>query len=80
MANLEQQIRFFEENISSLLKEYEGTIIVVSPDLKVDAFNTLGDAYTFGVEHYGLGNFLLRECRENIVNEVHFITPNIVIA
>lgn len=80
MDKLIKQINYFEENISLLSKDYDGTIIVISNDLKVDAFNTLNEAYQYGIEHYGLGNFLMRECRESIINEVHFITPNIVLA
>lgn len=80
MSDLSRQIKYFEDNIDALLKDYEGSILVISQDCKVDAFATDEEAYRFGVENYGLGNFLLRECKRKNVNKVHIITPNIVLA
>ena len=80
MADLNRQIKFFEENFQDLLERYEGAFVVISPSMEVNAFSTLLEGYQFGVRDYGLGNFLLRECRPDIVKEVHYITPNVVLA
>lgn len=76
---LDKQIKFYDEHIDSLLQDYEGSILVISEDCKVDAFSNYEEAYTFGVENYGLGNFLMRECRKKESCESHIITPNVVV-
>ena|GEM_PF-2963122 len=79
MGNIEKQLQYYNDNEGVLLKEYEGTFVVISNDLKVDAFSTMKEAYDFGCEHYGLGNFLLRECRKKNVRNVSIITPSVVV-
>ena len=79
MDNIEKQLRYYKENEESLLKEYEGTFIVVSSDFKVDAFSTMIEAYDFGCEHYGIGNFLLKECKRRDIRNVKIITPSVVV-
>lgn len=76
---LDKQIKFYDEHIYSLLQNYEGSILVISEDCKVDAFSNYEEAYIFGVENYGLGNFLMRECRKKESCESHIITPNVVV-
>ncbi len=79
MNNIEKQLQYYKSNEQLLLKEYEGTFVVISDDLKVDAFGTMKEAYDFGCEHYGLGNFLLKECRKKDVRKVSIITPSVVV-
>lgn len=61
MSNLSKQLKFFHDNKDDLLRKYGEKFIVVSPGLKVDAFDSEGDAYLFGCKEYGLGNFLLKD-------------------
>ncbi len=79
MENIEKQLRYYKENEESLLKEYEGTFIVVSGDLQVDAFSTMKEAYDFGCEQYGIGNFLLKECKRKDARNVKIIMPSVVV-
>ena len=80
MTYLTKQLRFFEENKQALLEEFGEKFIVVSSDLKVDAFASENDAYNFGCEHYGLGNFLLKDCHASSLDRVYVITPTIALA
>jgi hypothetical protein len=52
-------------------------VIVISCELEVVPFDSLSEAYEYGVSEYGLGNFLLKRCDANNVNEIHIITPQI---
>ena len=79
MNNIEQQLRYYKENEESLLNEYEGTFLIISDGLKVDAFSTMKEAYDFGCDHYGIGNFLLKECKRRDVRNVKIITPRVVV-
>ncbi len=76
---IEKQIKFYDDNIEELLEKYEGSVLIISEDYKIDAFASIGEAYTFGVEHYGLGNFLMRECKKKASNSIHILTPGIVV-
>ena len=80
MTNLTKQLRYFEDNKQSLLAKYGEMFVVVSSNLKVDAFASEYDAYNFGCEHYGLGNFLLKDCHANSLEQVYVITPTISLA
>lgn len=79
MGNIEKQLRYYKDNEESLLKEYEGTFVVISNNLEIDAFGTMKEAYDFGCEHYGLGNFLLRECRKKNTRKVNIVTPSVTV-
>lgn len=74
MDNLIKQKQFFDDNKTRLLKEYGGKAVVISDNLDVYAFPTLEDGYKFGVEKYGYGNFLLKDCTQD-PQQVHIITP-----
>ena len=80
MSNLTKQLKFFDDNKESLLKEYGEKFIVISPNLKVDAFNTEYEAYVFGRKEYGLGKFLLKDCQMLSLNQVYIISPTIALA
>ena len=80
MTNLTKQLRFFEDNKQALLEKYGEKFIVVSSDLKVNAFASESDAYNFGREQYGLGNFLLKDCHASSLDRVYVITPTIALA
>ncbi len=77
---LDKQIKYFKENQKELSKEYSGKYIVISEELDLSVFDKLEDAYVFGVQKYGLGNFLLQDCRPNYVGKVQVISPTVVFA
>lgn len=74
---IQNQLAFFEENKKELCTKYHGQVIVISCDLVVSSFSSLSDAYEYGASNYGLGNFLLKKCDANNVDEIHIITPQI---
>lgn len=80
MSNLSKQLKFFHDNKDDLLRKYGEKFIVVSPGLKVDAFDSEGDAYLFGCKEYGLGNFLLKDGKMLSLNLVYIVSPTIVLA
>lgn len=78
MENLEKQKRFFDDNRTKILSEYKGKAIVISGALEIHAFASLEEGYKFGVEHYGYGNFLLKDCSQD-PQQVHIVTPIITV-
>ena len=74
MDNLEKQKQFFEDNLSKILEEYAGKVIVIPDSLDIHPFASLEEGYKFGVEHYGYGNFLLKDCTQE-QPQVQIITP-----
>ena len=77
---LEKQLKYFKENQKALIKQYSGRYLVISEDLSVSAFSSLEEAYAFGTQSYGLGKFLLQDCRPNYVGKVQIVSPTIVYA
>lgn len=75
--SIEKQLAFYQENKSELCNQYHNRVIVISCELEVVPFDSLSEAYEYGVSEYGLGNFLLKRCDANNVNEIHIITPQI---
>ncbi len=74
MSNIEKQQTFFTNNRAEILAKYKGKVIVISSALDIHSFNSLEEGYNFGVENYGYGNFLLKDCSLN-PEQVHIITP-----
>lgn len=62
MCQLIKQYEYFKRNMSSVIHDYNGKYLVISENLEVNVFDTIADAYRFGVKIYGLGNYLLQEC------------------
>lgn len=79
MDTLKKQSDFFDSNIESLIAQYGGKVLVVSSGCDVNAFSTFEEAYAFGVATYGLGNFLMRECKREEKGKVHIITPCVIL-
>lgn len=77
---LEAQTQYFNENKAALLKKYAGKYIVISDSLDIGSFDDMDKAYFFGVENYGLGHFLMRECSSEATGRVHIISPTVVLA
>lgn len=78
MSNITKQIDFFEKNKSALVEKYNGKVIVISDSLDISPFPSLEEGYMFGVQNYGYGNFLLKEC-EKEQSQVQIITPIITL-
>ncbi len=62
MANMDELFQYYLSHQSELLKKYDGRYLVITDNGNVSDFETNKEAYLFGVEKYGLGNFLLQLC------------------
>jgi len=74
--NIQRQILYYNEHKDDLLKEYNKKYIVVSPELQVKSFDALSEGFTYGVENFGYGNFLLKDFTIP-AQQVHIISPTI---
>lgn len=74
--NIKKQILYYNEHKDDLLKQYNHKYIVVSPELQVSSFDALSEGFTYGVENYGYGNFLLKDFTTP-TQQVHIISPTI---
>lgn len=73
---IDKQINYVKNNKASLNDKYNGMYVVISEQLEETPFNTLNEAYLFGVEKLGLGNFLLQQfSKQN--NQVQIINQTI---
>lgn len=72
------QLGYVKSNKATLDKKYNGQYVVISEALEESAFNTLDEAYLFGVKNLGLGNFLLQQFG-NFNNQVHIINQTITV-
>lgn len=80
MSTIDRQWAYLNEHRDTLAKQYSGKFIVISDALNVSEFNTLEDAYCFGEREYGLGHFLLQDCRPGYIGKIQIISPSIVFA
>lgn len=57
---LREELAFFEENRASWVQTYAGKFALVKGRKLIDTFTTFPEAYTKGVELFGLESFLVR--------------------
>lgn len=62
MADLKKDYEYFVANKEELVGKYGGMYIVISGCEVKDSFAEENDAYYYGVEHFGLGNFIIQLC------------------
>ena len=72
------QLRYVKSNKATLDEKYNGQYVVISEALEENSFNTLDEAYLFGVNNCGLGNFLLQQFG-SFNNQVHIINQTITV-
>ena len=77
MLELEKQYQFYLDHEADFLRKYEGKFLVITDDLEVSAFESKKDAYAFGAENVGLGNFLIQECTYNAAHMVNYVNFNL---
>ena len=77
MLELEKQYQYYLDHEAEFLKKFEGKFLVITDDLEVSAFDTKKDAYAFGAEKAGLGNFLLQECTYSAAHTVNYVNFNL---
>ena len=73
-----KQLEYVKINRQSLNQKYNGLYVVISDRLEETSFKTLDEAYLYGVNNMGLGNFLLQQF-SNGQNQVQIINQTITI-
>lgn len=79
MIALEKQYDYYMEHEKELLEKYEGLYLVISDGLDISAFKSKKEAYTYGADTYGLGNFLLQFCDYETAHTIHSINIRLAI-
>ena len=64
MADLRKDYQYFLDNKKELVEKYGGMYILISNCEVVKAFADENDAYYYGGEHLGLGNFIIQLCTD----------------
>lgn len=64
MADLKKEYQFFLDNKKKLIEQYSGMYIVISNQEVAYVCANENDAYNYGVETFGLGNFIIQLCTE----------------
>ncbi len=75
---IDKQLEYIRSNKEALYKDYEGRYVVISNQLEINSFDTLDEAYLFGSNTYGLGNFLLQQFNA-MNNQVQIINQTITV-
>jgi hypothetical protein len=75
---IEKQLEYVRNNKAVLNNKYDGRYVVISELLDEIPFNSLDEAYLFGVKNYGLGNFLLQQFGRQL-NQVQIINQTITV-
>lgn len=65
MADLRQDYKFFLDNKKELVEKFAGMYILISNREVVKAFADENDAYYYGVENKGAGNFIVQLCTKD---------------
>lgn len=73
-----KQLNYVKNNKQALNQKYSGLYVVISDKLEENSFKSLDEAYVFGVNNLGLGNFLLQQF-SNGQNQVQIINQTITI-
>jgi len=61
---LDNEFKYYLDNKEYLLKNYKDKYIVIVGEKVVNSFKSEQEAYEFGVNKHGLGNFLIQYCGE----------------
>lgn len=73
-----KQLEYVKDNKQTLNQKYNGLYVVISDQLEERSFNSLDEAYVFGVKNFGLGNFLLQRFSDR-QNQVQIINQTITV-
>jgi hypothetical protein len=59
---LDKEYKYFKKHEAEFLQKYQGRFILIKGEEVVGDFETEVQAYQEGVNKYGLGNFMLKQC------------------
>ena len=79
MAELEQELAYFEANRTRLLTEHPGKYVLIKAAELVGAFDTPENAYTAGLQRFGNTPFLIKQVLpEDPVNHVPALSLGLI--
>ena len=73
---IDNQLNYVRNNKTVLIDKYDGLYVVISEQLEETPFSSLDEAYMYGVNTMGLGNFLLQHFSKHN-NQVQIINQTI---
>lgn len=62
MPKLQKEYEYFLENREELIDTYLGRYIIIKDQKVIADFSDELEAYNYGKEKFGLGNFLIQHC------------------
>lgn len=77
MSTLDNNYKFFEENLESYLNKYKGMFVVIQNSELKGAFESAAEAYEYATEQFSLGDFIIQECLPESELEMTFYTQNV---
>ncbi len=76
---LDKEFKYYLENQSSLVKEYNGKFIVIKDQKVVGSYNNQGEAYENAAKNFQVGTFLIQrfspgntDYTQSFYSRVHF--------
>lgn len=76
---LEKDFKYYLDNQAEFVKNHNGKILVISNQKLCGAFDSMKQAYDFGVEKCGIGSFIVQRCSpgktdytQSFYSRVHF--------
>ena len=61
---LHRQLLFYVMNQAEYVKKYDGKILLFHDEKLVNSYDTRGDAFRYGIEHFKPGTFLIIKCSD----------------
>lgn len=58
---LEKEIKYFEKNKQTFLKQYRGKFALIKEESLIDVFATMEEAYQEGINRFGKEDFLVKQ-------------------
>ena len=74
---LKANYQYYLDNYDSLVKMYDGKVLVLVDCKVADVCDSEDDAYYGGIKKYGLGNFIMHNCSHEYKTKVMSIGPRI---
>lgn len=59
---MKRLFQYYLDNQDELVKKYDGKYLTIGDNGAIEAFDSENEAYVYGKEEFGLGNFLLQLC------------------
>lgn len=75
MNNIQKQIDFYNQNRQAIDKDHRGKVIVISPDMKINDYDSEELGYRDSIVRFGYGNFLMKNLAPASLAVQNVISP-----